>query len=244
MGLRDRIFRRNSPQQGSIPGPPVAGAEASPQIPDATFISSPAVPAEPAADATAILPGAAQSSEFPAPPPQEPPAVPPTAPQEQLTQQPQQPQFPPGPPPRPGFRERGRLRRRLRYLKQIRELGYRDLGGLVFDQHRFERRDEALVDGKVLAIETLDREIRSIEEVLALHTPYSELFIPGVGACARCGTLHGSDAHFCPNCGLAFGGPRSVAGLGVADQSAGQQPIAPATDNAFNNQPDTGPPAY
>ena len=49
----------------------------------------------------------------------------------------------------PGFRERGRMRRRLRYLREIRELGYRDLGGLVFDQHRFGRPNEALVQGKV-----------------------------------------------------------------------------------------------
>ena len=241
MGLRDRIFRSNSPQPGSIPEPPAASPESPPQVPDATFISSPAVPAQPPSETTAIIPGAAQSPQFPSPP-QEPSAE--TSAAQQPQPQPQQQQFPPGPPPRPGFRERGRLRRRMRYLKQVRELGYRDLGGLVFDQHRFERLDEALVEGKVLAIETLDREIRSIEEVLALHTPYSELFIPGVGACARCGTLHGSDAHFCPNCGLAFGGPRSVAGLGNAEQGSGQQPLAPTSDNPYNQQPDTGPPAY
>ena len=26
--------------------------------------------------------------------------------------------------------------------------------------------------------------------------------------------VHGSDAHYCPHCGLAFAGPRSIAGMG------------------------------
>lgn len=53
-------------------------------------------------------------------------------------------------PDHPGFATRGRLRRRrLRYLRRVRRLGYRDLGGLVFDQHRFARPNEALVQTKV-----------------------------------------------------------------------------------------------
>src|SRR5262249_17511758 len=45
-------------------------------------------------------------------------------------------------PTRPSFRDRGRLRRRLRYLRRVRELGFRDLGGLAFDLHRFSRRND------------------------------------------------------------------------------------------------------
>ena len=41
---------------------------------------------------------------------------------------------------------------RLRYLREVRELGFRDLGGLVFDQHRFQRPNEALVESKVAAL--------------------------------------------------------------------------------------------
>lgn len=130
----------------------------------------------------------------------------------------------PAPPQRPGFRERGRLRRRLRYLREVRELGYRDLGGLVLDQHRFQRPNEELVAVKVEAIEGLDREMRAIEQALEQSTPYTELFIPGLSACPRCGALHGSDANFCPQCGLSFKGPRTVAGVGPSD---GQAPVAP-----------------
>ena len=136
---------------------------------------------------------------------------------------------------RPGFRERGRLRRRLRFLREARELGFRDLGGLVFDQHRFQRPNGALVQGKVSAIDAADRELRMIEDVLAARRPYEELFVAGVSACQRCGALHGSDARFCPQCGLAFGGPRPVAGVWTAEgappgQSALFDPQAPRTE--------------
>jgi len=141
----------------------------------------------------------------------------------------------PLPPRKPGFRERGRLRRRLRFLREARELGFRDLGGLVFDQHRFQRPNAALVQGKVAAIDAADRELRMIEDVLAARRPYEELFVAGVSACQRCGALHGSDARFCPQCGLAFSGPRPVAGVWTAEgappgQSALFDPQAPRTE--------------
>ena len=254
MGLSDRIFRRKASQESPPPAPAQNAGAAAGEIPDATVILPPAPPqAEPQ---TIIIPAEVVAGEerFPAPPPpidsQPQPEQPlaPAAHDAAATAAAEAPMAQPvaAAPQRPGFRERGRLRRRLRYLKQVRELGYRDLGGLVFDQHRFERGDEALVEGKVLAIEALDREIRALEEVLQLQTPYVELFIPGVSACARCGTLHGSDAHFCPHCGLAFGGPRSVAGLGSVGANSvydvGQQPPPPAND-AYNQQPGSGPAA-
>ncbi len=255
MGLSDRIFRRKSSQEGSPPEAQQGAAEGSATMPDATVILP---PSPPQSDPPTIIlsPGSATAGEqFPPPPPplEQPPPAQPSEPitaaegdavviaETAAATPPVQ-----AAPERPGFRERGRLRRRLRYLKQVRELGYRDLGGLVFDQHRFERGDAALVEGKVLAIETLDREIRVLEEVLQLQTPYVELFIPGVSACARCGTLHGSDAHFCPRCGLAFGGPRSVAGMGAVGANSvydvGQQSPALVND-PYNTQPGSGPPA-
>lgn len=257
MGLSDRIFRRKSGQDEPLPEAAQADPALPAEIPDATVILPPAAPqSEPQ---TIIIPAASGSGgeEIPVPPP---PAVQTVATQPETSSEPLSEQIPAAgaeqqaavapPPPgphRPGFRERGRLRRRLRYLKQVRELGYRDLGGLVFDQHRFERGDDALVEGKVLAIETLDREIRALEEVLELQTPYVELFIPGVSACERCGTLHGSDGHFCPHCGLAFGGPRSVAGLGSVGANSvfdvGQQQPAAPTSDPLGTQPGDGPPA-
>jgi hypothetical protein len=126
--------------------------------------------------------------------------------------------------PRPTFRNRGRLRRRLRFLRRVRELGFRDLGGLVFDQHRFGRPDEALVRGKVAALTAVDVELRALERALRDHRDITELREPGLSACPRCGTLHGSDARFCPSCGLALAGSRAIA----ADVGEGEHAATPA----------------
>jgi hypothetical protein len=117
----------------------------------------------------------------------------------------------PAAPPKPTFRNRGRLRRRMRFLRRVRELGYRDLGGLVFDQHRFNRPSEDLVRAKVDALAAVDGELRALEEALRDRRDITELREPGISVCPRCGTLHGSDANFCPSCGLALSGARAIA---------------------------------
>jgi zinc ribbon protein len=117
----------------------------------------------------------------------------------------------PAAPPKPTFRNRGRLRRRLRFLRRVRELGFRDLGGLVFDQHKFDRPNEELVLGKVAALAAVDAELRALEDTLGDRRDVAELREPGLSACPRCGTLHGSDARFCPSCGLALSGARTIA---------------------------------
>jgi ribosomal protein L40E len=127
-------------------------------------------------------------------------------------------------PSRPSFRDRGRLRRRLRYLRRVRELGFRDLGGLVFDLHRFGRRNDELVLGKLGALDAVDRELRAIERVLDERRDIIELREPGVAACPRCGALHGSDARFCPQCGTQFSGP-----LAMVEVGGTAPPPAPAT---------------
>jgi hypothetical protein len=117
----------------------------------------------------------------------------------------------PAAPPQPSFRNRARLRRRLRFLRRVRELGFRDLGGLVFDQHKFGRPNEELVRGKVAALGAVDAELRALEDALRERREITELREPGISACPRCGTLHGSDARFCPSCGLALTGSRTIA---------------------------------
>jgi hypothetical protein len=126
--------------------------------------------------------------------------------------------------PTPSFRNRGRLRRRLRFLRRVRELGYRDLGGLVLDQHKFGRLDEELVRGKVAALAAVDAELRALEQALGEKRDITELREPGITACPRCGTLHGSDANFCPSCGLAITGARTIA----ADVGEGAHLARPA----------------
>ena len=128
------------------------------------------------------------------------------------------------------FRLRGRLRRRLRYLRRVRELGFRDLGGLLFDLHRFGRDGTPLVAAKLAALRTVDAELRALELALDDHREATVLREPGIAACPRCATLHGSDANFCPNCGIAFSGPQPISEVGrpVAEPPAGSAIAAPA----------------
>jgi ribosomal protein L40E len=129
-------------------------------------------------------------------------------------------------PARPSFRQRGRLRRRLRYLRRIRELGFRDLGGLVFDQHRFSQVNEALVHGKLSALSAVDGELRALERALDDRRPLTELREPGVSVCSRCGALHGSEARFCPSCGTPVRGPLAIAEVGEAASLPAGEPHA------------------
>jgi len=136
-------------------------------------------------------------------------------------------------PARPSFRERGRLRRRLRYLRRVRELGFRDLGGLVFDQHKFARVNEQLVQGKLTALTSVDGELRAIEHALEDRRPITELREPGISVCPRCGALHGSEARYCPSCGVAVHGALAIAEVGEAVRlspgEAGPTAVPPST---------------
>jgi hypothetical protein len=125
----------------------------------------------------------------------------------------------------PGFGERGRMRRRMRFLRKARELAYRDLGGLVFDLHRFGRRNDALVLAKLETIGRIDTELRALEGTLAERRPVTILREAGVAACPRCAAIHGSDDRFCPNCGLAMDlrAERPMAGPQTAAQATPAQ---------------------
>jgi hypothetical protein len=115
-----------------------------------------------------------------------------------------------GDPPAAGsFRDRGRLRRRLRYLRRARELGYRDLGGFMFDLHRFDRSSDDLVKNKLDALVAIDRELRALETALGERREVAVLREPGIGSCLRCGALHGSADRFCPHCGQPFGSAKT-----------------------------------
>jgi len=105
----------------------------------------------------------------------------------------------------PGFVERGKLRRRLRYVRRAREVALRDLGGLVFDLHRFGRDRNDLVEQKLAALSTLDGEMRALEALLDDRRDVTVLREPGLASCPRCGALHASDAAFCSACGLPVG---------------------------------------
>lgn len=233
MDLKNRILRRDpgqaTPVAAEVTAEHLVPAPAEPE-PRGDPLTGPVAPA-PAHEQPEIAPPehAPQGDPLSAPAHEHAPAAEP-APDPGMTTAVQAPL----PPRRPGFRERGQMRRRLRFLREARELGFRDLGGLVVDQHRFQRPNEALVQGKVAAIDAADRELRAIEDVLAARRPYEELFVAGVSACLRCGALHGTDARFCPHCGLAFSGPRAVAGVWTGEAaSAAPSAAAPPGQSAL-----------
>jgi hypothetical protein len=126
--------------------------------------------------------------------------------------------------PAPGFGERGRMRRRARFLRKARELAYRDLGGLVFDLHRFGQRNDPLVLAKLATLREIDTELRGLEDGLHDHRPVTVLREVGIAACPRCAAIHGSDDRFCPGCGLAFDAN--------ADRPISSAPVAPQVQAA------------
>ncbi|MEA2154390.1 MAG: hypothetical protein QOE11_530 [Solirubrobacteraceae bacterium] len=144
---------------------------------------------------------------------------------------------------RASFRDRGRLRRRLRFLRRARELAYRDIGGLIFDMRRFGRSRQDLLDAKLGALGAVDQELRALERALDDRRPIHELREPGISSCARCGALHSSEANFCPNCGLQLGGPRAMGEVGGAIAAPPQAPPAPAPAAAAPPPPPPARPA-
>jgi hypothetical protein len=108
-------------------------------------------------------------------------------------------------PQQSGFGSRGRVRRRARFLRKARELAYRDLGGLVFNLHRFGSRNDALVLAKLTTVGKIDAELRTLEATLGEHEAVTVLREAGINACPRCAAIHSSEDRFCPNCGLSMG---------------------------------------
>jgi hypothetical protein len=104
---------------------------------------------------------------------------------------------------------RGKLRRRLRYLRHVRELLLRDLGGFTYEIHRTaggtaQDPQRRLAAAKAKRISALDAEVLALES--RLGEPHETLLRePGIGGtCPECGELHASDAHFCARCGTAL----------------------------------------
>ena len=133
----------------------------------------------------------------------------------------------------PRFRDRARIRRRLRYLRRYRELAFRDLGGLTFDLHRFGRDRPDLVAQKLENLKTVDQELRTLETALRDRQDITRLREPGIAACPRCQTLHDSDANFCPGCGTPL--------RGSVVREAAQVSVAPVEQPAASAAPPTPP---
>jgi hypothetical protein len=105
-------------------------------------------------------------------------------------------------PPSPGLLSRGRVRRRVRYLRRLREVQLRDLGGFVVELQRLGRDRPELVREKVAGALRTDIELRTLAGSLGSEEPLREIRQAGIGgACEHCGAIHGSTDRFCASCG-------------------------------------------
>jgi hypothetical protein len=139
-----------------------------------------------------------------------------------------------------GFSARGRARRRVRFLRKARELAYRDLGGLVFNLHRFGQRNDPLVVAKLSMLDRIDTELRALEHALGQRQPVTVLREAGITACPRCAAIHGSEDRFCPNCGLPVGPHADLPIAGAAGAPA-NGPDAAQLDDAQAPEPRSQP---
>jgi hypothetical protein len=139
--------------------------------------------------------------------------------------------------PVPSTRRRGKLRRRLRHLRGVREVLLRDLGGMVFEVHRAERTGDdsvqTVVAEKLARLAGVDRELRDLEAILDDRRGMV-VREPGIsGTCPNCGELFGSEARFCWACGTpvapgALRPPGALPGRYV-ESTAVQLPPPPTT---------------
>jgi hypothetical protein len=139
----------------------------------------------------------------------------------------------------PASARRGKLRRRLRYLRHVRELLLRDLGGFTYEVHRTaggtaQEPQRRLAAAKAERISALDAEVLALEMRLGEPHAGTVLREPGIGGtCPECGELHASDAHFCARCGAPLDDKARA-------QRAAEQPPATGSHAVVEQPPTTG----
>ncbi|HEY2770211.1 MAG TPA: hypothetical protein VGI87_06570 [Solirubrobacteraceae bacterium] len=154
---------------------------------------------------TAVIPAVSPQppTEVHPPPESEPEREPEPASEPEPAPEPEpEPQAEQAPAARVGFLGRGRVRRRVHYLRRLRELQFRDLGGFLVELRRHGRERPDLVQEKVDGALRTDTELRALVRALGSEPAPSELRTPGIGgACRQCGAIHGSADRFCASCG-------------------------------------------
>jgi RNA polymerase subunit RPABC4/transcription elongation factor Spt4 len=102
--------------------------------------------------------------------------------------------------------ERFKLRRRLDRQERMREALLLDLGAIIFELHRQQRREPELLQEKAAELAEVDDELRAIAEALEEGHGLPRLTARGlVTTCTSCNSLMGTRDRFCPSCGAAAG---------------------------------------
>jgi hypothetical protein len=134
--------------------------------------------------------------------------------------------------PPSGSRERGRMRRRLRELRRLREALLLELGALVLEAHRQDRDDSPVIKRKAAEAAAVDAEARSIADALGTDGGLDTIVAAGIaGPCPTCGTLTSTAARFCSVCGTALDGRPAATSLDAdAQEEATEAPQAADPD--------------
>jgi hypothetical protein len=129
-----------------------------------------------------------------------------------------------------GSRERGRMRRRLRELRRLREAQLLELGALVLEAHRHNRDDSPVVKSKAAEAAATDAEARTLAQALDTDGGLDNIIASGIaGPCPTCGTLASTAARFCSTCGTPLDGrPGAAARL---DATAAPTPLLDARED-------------
>jgi hypothetical protein len=124
-------------------------------------------------------------------------------------------------------RERGRLRRRLRELRRLREAQLLELGALVLEAHKHGRDETPVIKSKAAEAAATDAEARAVATALGTDGGLDTVVSAGIaGPCPTCGTLASTAARFCATCGTPLDGRPGAAPR--ADQA--EAPATPIAD--------------
>ena len=144
-----------------------------------------------------------------------------------------------------GSRERGRMRRRLRELRRLREAQLLELGALVLEAHKHGRSDSPVIKTKAAEAAATDAEARAVADALGTDAGLDTIVSSGIaGPCPTCGTLASTAWRFCSTCGTPLDG-RPDATPRTDAPAAPETPVADAreTDLPGADQPTTEMPA-
>jgi hypothetical protein len=112
----------------------------------------------------------------------------------------------PGVAARPGASERAAMRRRVRKLARTHDALTGELGALLVEMVRLDRRNDELLARKAREIAALGEELRGLRAALGQRDTLERVVAVGIsGTCGACGTLLGTEDRFCSRCGKAVG---------------------------------------